>query len=71
SMARQIAERLFISTHEKLEDLRLLSAEERYRKLLRTNGDLLHRIPQYEIASYLNVRPETVSRIRKSLSRLS
>lgn len=70
-LARQMAETLFVSTHQKLEDLRLLSAEERYLKLLRTNGQLLDRIPQYEIASYLNVRPETVSRIRRNLTRLS
>jgi len=71
SVARLITEKLFISTHQKLEDLRMLSAEKRYLKLLKTNVKLLNTIPQYEIASYLNVSPETVSRIRNKLTKLS
>ncbi|MDN5204548.1 Crp/Fnr family transcriptional regulator [Fulvivirgaceae bacterium BMA10] len=70
-MARNIAEKLFISTHQKLEDIRLLSAEERYLKLLNSNSNIMNEIPQYEIASYLNVSPETVSRIRKKLMKIS
>ena len=66
-MAQKIAEQLFIATHQKLENLRLLSAKERYSLLLKTNTKLLQKIPQYEIASYLNVTPETVSRIKKEL----
>lgn len=63
-IARQVAEQLFISTAKKLEDLRLLSAEERYLKLLHINRRITEEIPQYEIASYLNISPETVSRLR-------
>lgn len=70
-IARIVSERLFLATHQKLEDLRLLTAEERYMKLLTSNSKLLQEIPQYEIASYLNVSPETVSRIRKLLTERS
>ena len=70
-VARLITEKLFIVTHQKLEDLRILSAEERYLKLLKTNARLLSEIPQYEVASYLNVSPETVSRIRRKLTEVS
>lgn len=70
-VARLITEKLFVATHQKLEDLRILSAEERYLKLLKTNAKLLSKIPQYEIASYLNVSPETVSRIRRKLTGFS
>ena len=66
-LARIVAEKLFIITHEKCKDLRLLNAEERYLKLLKTNEKITKEIPQYEIASYLNVSPETVSRIRKKI----
>ncbi len=44
------------------------SPEERYEYLLAMRPELLQRIPQYQIASYLGVRPESLSRIRKRLS---
>ncbi|WFO15036.1 Crp/Fnr family transcriptional regulator [Cellulophaga baltica 4] len=66
-IARQVSEQLFITTSKKLEDIRLLSAEERYLKLVKIDKRITDKIPQYEIASFLNVSPETVSRIRKRL----
>ncbi len=66
-MAKNTAEQLFINTQQKLENLRLLTAKERYLLLLKNKDYLLQEIPQYELASYLNVRPETVSRIRKEI----
>ncbi|NJB72141.1 CRP-like cAMP-binding protein [Saonia flava] len=67
-IARQVSEQLFISTAKKLEDFRLLNAEERYSKLVKMNKRFITEIPQYEIASYLNVSPETVSRIRNKFT---
>lgn len=42
-----------------------LSAEERYYKLLEERPDLMNRVPQYMIASFLGIQPESLSRIRK------
>jgi len=70
-IARKVTEKLYFSMQQKLDDLRLLSARERYLKLVRTNKKVLLEVPQYEIASYLNVSAETVSRIRKQLAGLS
>ncbi|MFI8605176.1 Crp/Fnr family transcriptional regulator [Cellulophaga baltica] len=67
-IARQVSEQLFITTSKKLEDIRLLSAEERYLKLVKIDKRITDKIPQYEIASFLNVSPETVSRIRKKIA---
>ncbi len=44
------------------------TAEERYGYLAERRPELLQRIPQYQIASYLGVRPESLSRIRRRLS---
>lgn len=40
------------------------SAEEQYRKLIKTNPDCVQRVPQHMIASYLGITRETLSRIR-------
>lgn len=43
------------------------SPEERYKNLLEKRPELLNRVPQHQIASYLGVTPESLSRIRKRL----
>lgn len=43
------------------------SPEERYLHLLETKPFLLNRIPQHQIASYLGMKPQSLSRIRKRL----
>lgn len=44
------------------------TAEQRYLRILKHRPDLLHRVPQYQLASYIGVKPETLSRIRKRLA---
>ncbi len=44
------------------------SPEERYLKLLKERPDLLTRVPQYQLASYIGVKPESLSRIRRRIS---
>jgi CRP/FNR family transcriptional regulator, anaerobic regulatory protein len=45
------------------------TAEERYADFLKTYPSIAQRVPQHMIASYLGITPETLSRIRKQLSR--
>jgi CRP-like cAMP-binding protein len=45
------------------------SAEERYQEFLKTYPSIAQRVPQFMLASYLGVSPETLSRIRRNLSR--
>lgn len=42
-----------------------LTAEDRYNNLMKTNPELLQRISQKHIASYLGITPQSLSRIRK------
>lgn len=43
------------------------TAEELYLDIMKTKPDWLLQIPQYHIASYLGITPETLSRIRKRI----
>ena len=45
------------------------SAEERYQAFLDKYPSIAQRVPQHMLASYLGISPETLSRIRKQLSR--
>jgi len=47
-----------------------LTAEERYSNLMKNNPELLQRISQKHIASYLGITPQSLSRIRKKLAGL-
>ena len=46
----------------------VLKPKQRYEKLQQDRPDLLNRVPQYQLASYLGIKPETLSRIRKQLA---
>lgn len=47
---------------------RSMSPEDRYRDFLKSNPGLAERIPQNMLASYLGMKPESLSRIKKRLS---
>jgi CRP-like cAMP-binding protein len=52
---------------EKLINFHAETAEERYLKLLEKQPELVNRIPQHYIASYLGIKPQSLSRIRKNI----
>lgn len=43
------------------------TAEERYLKLIQSHPNIIQLVPQYYIASYLGIKPQSLSRIRKNL----
>lgn len=45
------------------------TAEERYLDFIKLYPDLLLRVPQWMIASYLGITPESLSRVRKELTK--
>lgn len=53
---------------ESLARYKTAKPEERYQDLVSRRPDLLQRIPQYQIASYLGIKPESLSRIRRRLA---
>lgn len=67
--AKTMADYLFFRKEQR--ELRLLkcSAEERYHHFLTDFPGLSQRVPQYHIASYLGITPESLSRIRAKRSK--
>ena len=55
------------ATQQKIIDTQTESAEEKYLKLLKNAPDIVQRIPQHYIASYLGIKPQSLSRIRKNI----
>lgn len=64
---RLIAEGLFVMVAKRGRDLLTKSPEELYVKLIETSPHITERVPQHFIASYLGIKPESLSRIRKRL----
>lgn len=64
TLGRRVAEELFLEREDREFTLLTLSAAERYQRLRRARPDILERVPQYEIASYLGITPVSLSRIR-------
>ena len=48
-------------------DLATLTAEQRYKKLIETYPEILHNVPIQYIASFLGMKPESLSRIRRQI----
>ncbi|RYU97636.1 Crp/Fnr family transcriptional regulator [Emticicia agri] len=68
AITREIMEQDYGKTQEAFATFIASSAEERYLLLLKNRPDLLQRVPQHQIASYLGIKPESLSRIRKRMS---
>ncbi|RYU94300.1 Crp/Fnr family transcriptional regulator [Emticicia agri] len=69
SIARKIVENAFIDYQHTINTYLTDSPEQRYIRLLESKPDLIQRIPQYQLASYIGVKPESLSRIRKRMAK--
>ena len=67
-LGRMAIEQVFLAVMEQIRSLYADPPAARYQQFLATYPDLVQRIPQYYIASYVGVKPQSLSRIRKRLS---
>lgn len=66
---RKVLEERFVSLHELFTSQILDSPEERYLNLQKERPDLLNRIPQHQIATFLGITPVSLSRIRNRVTK--
>ena len=64
-LLRLVAEDLAFMLRDKLLSLLIDTPEERYLELIENEAQLLQRIPQYYLASYLGIEPESLSRLKR------
>ena len=57
----------FIKKEKRIYELSMLDATDRYLKIKKNLPNIEKQIPQYQIASFLNITPVQLSRIRKDL----
>jgi CRP-like cAMP-binding protein len=66
-LGRLMAERAYNTVAERLKEMQVDSLEVRYTKLFNRNPALFQKIQQRHIATYLGVKPESLSRIKSQL----
>jgi len=65
---RVAIEYVFLSAIQQLDSLYTDPPEQRYQRFLSIYPDLVQRLPQYFIASYVGIKPQSLSRIRKRMA---
>ena len=64
-----LLEGMAVATHRRLVLLLSGSVRERYDEFVSSDRDLAQRLPQHQIASYLGVTPESLSRVRGRIAK--
>jgi CRP/FNR family transcriptional regulator, anaerobic regulatory protein len=67
-LQRLFVETLFFRMRDKLLSLYADDPETRYLNLLQNEPELVQRVPQYHLASYLGIEPESLSRLKRRIA---
>lgn len=63
-MCRKLSEELLAQQRIDFDEFKTSSPEQRYLNLLQSRPDLIQRVPQHQLASYLGIKPQSLSRLR-------
>lgn len=69
TISRKIVETAFLEIQRSILFYHSETPEQRYLSLVNKYPDILQRVPQYHIASYIGVKPGSLSRIRKRIAK--
>jgi CRP-like cAMP-binding protein len=64
SLCRLLSEDLLAKQQINFDDFKTSSPEQRYLNMLQKRPDLIKRVPQHQLASYLGIKPQSLSRLR-------
>jgi len=70
-VSRLLIEQAYVKIVQTSIDLQILTAEERYQKLIAESPQVFQRLPLYHIANYLGIAPKSLSRIRNKRAPIS
>ncbi len=66
-MCRMLSEELLAKQRIDFDEFKTSSPEQRYLNLLQKRPDLIQRVPQHQLASYLGIKPQSLSRLRSRI----
>jgi len=64
----RLLQKHILQLQKRITQLLNASAEERYLNFMKIYPDIVMRVPQWMVASYLGIAPESLSRVRKDLA---
>jgi CRP-like cAMP-binding protein len=69
TLCRIMSEQLLAKNQTSFDEFKTSSPEQRYLNLLKTRPDLIQRVPQHQLSSYLGITPQSLSRLRARIGR--
>ncbi|MGB0403237.1 MAG: Crp/Fnr family transcriptional regulator [Salibacteraceae bacterium] len=71
TLCRVLSEDLLVKQQINFDDYKTSSPEKRYLNILEKRPDLIQRVPQHQLASYLGIKPQSLSRLRSRITEKS
>lgn len=68
SLCKKLSEELLAKERMDFDEFKTSTPEQRYLNLLEKRPDLIQRVPQHQLASYLGIQPQSLSRLRARIS---
>lgn len=68
TLCRMLGEELLAKQRLDFDEFKTSSPEQRYLNLLQSRPDLIQRVPQHQLASFLGITPQSLSRLRARIT---